>query len=209
VAAITACPNCQRQLKVPENLLGRTVRCPSCKTTFVAQAGEEEAAIAMIDEEPRAPEPGRPVSGAHVAPRRRVRASEEAASALKGPAICLLIFGVIAIILGFLGGAFYALVLPNLAQAQANNPQFGGGQQPPPAAFLIGSGVVNIVLASFWGGLVIAGSICMLRLRVYPLAMTGAIVAMLPCTGCCLVGLPLGIWALVVLQRPEVKNAFT
>jgi hypothetical protein len=110
------------------------------------------------------------------------------------------------VILGFLNGAIYALILPNMPQP--NNPQLGGGQ-PPPLAFLIGSGAVNIAGACLFGGLILAGAICMLRLRIYPLAMTGAIVAMLPCFNCCLVGLPFGIWALVVLNRPEVKHAFT
>jgi hypothetical protein len=32
---------------------------------------------------------------------------------------------------------------------------------------------------------------------------------MIPCTGpCCIVSLPLGIWALVVLMSPDVKAAF-
>jgi hypothetical protein len=37
-----------------------------------------------------------------------------------------------------------------------------------------------------------------------------SIVAMVPCLGpCCIVGIPIGIWALVVLMKPEVKAAFT
>ena len=35
-----------------------------------------------------------------------------------------------------------------------------------------------------------------------------AIIAMIPCHGCCILGLPFGIWALVVLSAPEVKAAF-
>ena len=32
---------------------------------------------------------------------------------------------------------------------------------------------------------------------------------MVPCISpCCLVGLPIGIWALVVLNKPEVKGSF-
>jgi hypothetical protein len=31
---------------------------------------------------------------------------------------------------------------------------------------------------------------------------------MLPCSICCLVGLPIGIWAVVVLSKPEVKGTF-
>src|SRR4051812_9280843 len=34
---ITRCPSCQRQLQVPEGLLGYDVQCPSCGATFVAQ----------------------------------------------------------------------------------------------------------------------------------------------------------------------------
>jgi len=38
--------------------------------------------------------------------------------------------------------------------------------------------------------------------------MAGAVVAMLPCQCCCLLGLPAGIWALVVLNKPEVNSQF-
>jgi hypothetical protein len=93
---------------------------------------------------------------------------------------------------------------------QLNNGQLGGPQPPPPAAFFVSYGVASMTGGLIWGGLVISGAVCMLRLKLYALAMTGSIVAMVPCfSGCCLLGLPLGIWALLVLNRPEVKNAFT
>jgi hypothetical protein len=39
--------------------------------------------------------------------------------------------------------------------------------------------------------------------------MTAAILALVPCTSpCCLAGIPAGIWALVVLAKPEVKAGF-
>jgi hypothetical protein len=39
--------------------------------------------------------------------------------------------------------------------------------------------------------------------------MAASIIAMIPCVSpCCLLGLPIGIWALVVLMKPEVKSAF-
>src|SRR5262249_34964754 len=37
---------------------------------------------------------------------------------------------------------------------------------------------------------------------------TAAILAMLPCTPACFVGLPMGIWALFVLLDPKVRAAF-
>jgi hypothetical protein len=55
------------------------------------------------------------------------------------------------------------------------------------------------------------GGLKMKDLRAYPLALTAAIVALVPCLGanvCCCIGMPVGAWALYVLTRPEVKGAF-
>jgi len=57
---------------------------------------------------------------------------------------------------------------------------------------------------------IIAGSICMLRSRVYWGAVTATVVAMIPFLSPLLVlGIPFGIWALVLLARPEVKECFS
>ena len=55
------------------------------------------------------------------------------------------------------------------------------------------------------------GGIMMMRMRIYPLALTGAILSMIPCatvTGCCGAGQAIGIWALVILMNPEVRGSF-
>ena len=58
-------------------------------------------------------------------------------------------------------------------------------------------------------GFVLFGAIKMLKLSSHGLAVATAVVAMLPCLGCCcLLGLPFGIWALVVLNKPEVRSQF-
>jgi hypothetical protein len=55
----------------------------------------------------------------------------------------------------------------------------------------------------------ILGGWCMRRLSRYGLGMTGAVVSLLPlATGCCVTGIPFGIWALIVLSRPDIKAAF-
>ncbi|HEX5399674.1 MAG TPA: hypothetical protein VFY06_11575 [Verrucomicrobiae bacterium] len=57
--------------------------------------------------------------------------------------------------------------------------------------------------------LILMGALKMKSLQSYEFAMTAAIVAMLPCvTPCCIIGLPIGIWALVVLRSPAVKSQF-
>jgi hypothetical protein len=57
----------------------------------------------------------------------------------------------------------------------------------------------------------ILGSVQMMRLKSYGLAVTGAILAAIPgpsLLGCCCVGAIVGIWALVVLMNSDVKAAF-
>jgi predicted Zn finger-like uncharacterized protein len=41
---IVSCPKCARQLRVPDDLLGKNVKCPACSATFTA-AGEKRAAV--------------------------------------------------------------------------------------------------------------------------------------------------------------------
>ena len=58
--------------------------------------------------------------------------------------------------------------------------------------------------------LIFLGALKMKGLQSYGLANTAAILALIPCCGPCLcVGIPLGIWALVVLRKPEVRAAFS
>jgi len=65
------------------------------------------------------------------------------------------------------------------------------------------------VLALLCAGVIILAGIKFKSLQSYNLVMAGTVLAMIPCTGpCCIVSLPLGIWALVVLMSPDVKAAF-
>jgi predicted Ser/Thr protein kinase len=61
----------------------------------------------------------------------------------------------------------------------------------------------------FKGSFLIAAALPMLWLRAYRLSVATSIVAMLPVGLSFLPGLPIGIWALSVLSKPEVKAAFT
>lgn len=48
----------------------------------------------------------------------------------------------------------------------------------------------------------------MRQLRSWGLCVAGTITAMLPCSVCCILGLPIGIWALIVLLDNEIKQVF-
>jgi hypothetical protein len=41
--AVIDCPSCNRKLQLPNDLLGRQVRCPGCHFTFTADSGPEPA----------------------------------------------------------------------------------------------------------------------------------------------------------------------
>jgi len=57
--------------------------------------------------------------------------------------------------------------------------------------------------------IVLVGAIKMQRLENHSLAVVASILALLPFTSpCCVLGLPFGIWSLVVLYRPDVRAAF-
>src|SRR5712671_5314680 len=47
------CPSCNRKLKVPDNLLGKKVKCPTCGNAFTA--AEEPPPPPEDDEEPPPP----------------------------------------------------------------------------------------------------------------------------------------------------------
>ena len=73
-----------------------------------------------------------------------------------------------------------------------------------------GLGIFFSVLGILIGAIVFMGASKMKSLRSYGFALAAAILAMIPCISpCCLLGLPIGIWAIVILVKPEVKAAFT
>ena len=57
--------------------------------------------------------------------------------------------------------------------------------------------------------IVLIGAIKMKALENYGFAMAASIIALFPCIGpCCFIGIPFGIWSLVVLSDPLVKSSF-
>jgi hypothetical protein len=72
--------------------------------------------------------------------------------------------------------------------------------KPLTFAQLAVAGVLNV--------LTLLGGVKMRRLSGYALCITGAIAAIVPLSGCCVLTTPVGIWALVVLLNPIVKHGF-
>lgn len=122
---------------------------------------------------------------------------------VNGPAIALIITAILGI-LTQAGLMVWNIVGLPFMLAQQN------GQFPPGFAML--SGTMGAVLGGFTiliGLVIFFAALKMKKLENHTLAVTGAVLAMIPCISpCCWLGLPFGIWALVVLNKPEVKGAF-
>lgn len=125
----------------------------------------------------------------------------EALDQLKGPAIALMVTAGI-------GAAFQVLGL-GLNLLGAGMGALARGGEGMPNMLSGGFGAVINVLGLIMAVVVFMGASKMKNAESYGFAMAAAIIAMIPCVSpCCLLGLPLGIWALIVLLKPEVKAAF-
>src|ERR1051325_2225971 len=116
------------------------------------------------------------------------------AGQVKGPAIFLVVVGAIGIVLQILGLLMNLLGI-GLAAAGGG----GGGGATGFAMMRGGIGAVLSVVEILVGVVIVVGAMKMQKLQNYNLAMAAAVIAMIPCVSpCCLIGLPAGIWAIVI-----------
>jgi len=189
---------------IGENRLNRTSLCRTEESTEwkpLADFPEFSDAFGSI---PAAlSSPGNPGTGTQNA------SPDEVAAKLRPPAIGVIVSGAIGGLLALVG------IVTHLVGADQ-------GQQLPPGLpaqyeamlkawieFSQKYGLVMNLLVVVTSAITILGGIRMMQQRSHGLVMAGVILAMLPCfSGCCCLGIPFGIWALVVLNKPEVKASF-
>jgi phage FluMu protein Com len=215
------CSNCQKTLRVGDEAVGKKARCPQCGTiqdvissisnfaTVPSPTPTGPAPAPQFDNPFRSSTLGNPFSDAqpasasgqstnpYAAPtqpsgyaspytgltyaQRRLFAENK----VKGPALAMMVLQIIAIV----------LQLFQLAAVLANN-NFEPGQIIPFATAL---GLSSLILFGAWQ---------MYRLRSYGMSIVAALLSIIPCSGCCIISMPVGIWALVVLSDANVKSAF-
>lgn len=125
-----------------------------------------------------------------------------AAQRVQGPAVGLLVTGALGILTALVS------LLMNIAGMGMSGL---AGDQSAMAANVLSGGVgilfalVGLCSASF----ILWASLQMRKLEKRQLAFIASIVAMIPCISpCCIIGLPIGIWSLIVLNEPAVQQAF-
>jgi len=147
-----------------------------------------------------------PAAAAHAKPPRADE-RQAALQALTGPAIGIQITALMNVVL-FLGSI--ALVLVDLVESGRTS---SGGYrfhthdlgETVGAVFMAAIMLAFLFLSVF----LFVGAKKLRRAESYGLAMVTAILVMVPpLSPCCMLGLPFGIWALIVLLRPEVKRSF-
>jgi DNA-directed RNA polymerase subunit RPC12/RpoP len=204
------CPSCNNELRLPRELLGQTVECPQCGSRFGAPAPSRAPVVRTVGESTPA------YSGEMDA------AAQRASQSLRAPAIALIITSILSMgadVLGLVSAAgvhadpnaFHAGMQKSLndnpdltpdqrqwieqnftAEAVASNTSICCGIQL----------VVNLA--------VLLGAVQMLRQRFYGFAVLASILALNPVNApICLVQLPFGLWALIVLLDSNVRRSFS
>lgn len=139
-----------------------------------------------------------------------------AAEALNVPGILFIVFGAFGILSALSGlvrgGGEADMAAFNQALNDPNFPQelkelFRGLMK-----FFAGPGAKGLnVIAALMSGVMVFGGVQMRQLKNYGLAIATCIIGIMPMCGgcCCCITLPLGVWTLTILMRPEIKSAFT
>lgn len=145
---------------------------------------------------------GVPMAGADV----RARALQD----VTGPAIGLMVTAALGILASLVGIAMNVLGV-SMSSMQNFNASGQNAEMMRVMQMFAGTmGIVIRIIGILVGVFIFYGALKMKKLENYSICMGASIVAMIPCISpCCLIGLPIGIWALVVLNKPEVKSSFS
>ena len=136
-----------------------------------------------------APYPGPHPQGRHYVPRPKTR--EEVAGRIKPPAIAMLVLSLLALL-----GLILMVIVVTIDMADGGNPE-----DAIPGFVMTG---IIFVMQS----VVLIGSVRMMMLRNYPLAVATAILTIVNGL-CCQLLVPFGIWALVILLDSDTKRHFS
>lgn len=222
----TTCPSCGRKLRVPEHLTGRRVKCPSCQETFQSKPDEEPArggyymqAPAQrpkLEDEWEASRRGRTPyddrNDDRDYERRRSRYDDDddrdefrdeerrrKRQKRRAREMCL-IPGILYIVLSAINIAGMGLsILGNAVDLRTGQ----GDEDTGPAIVLAGMSLIASLV-------VLIGGIQMIRLQTWGVAMAASVLCVIPViTPCCMLGIPFGVWGIIVLCNNRVKESFS
>jgi DNA-directed RNA polymerase subunit RPC12/RpoP len=209
------CSHCNQELLADDVEVGTRIHCPACgaqifvpgqrKTvSFLSPGNDDPLPANAAGRSDRSPKADEKRQLAEYLQKNNIVDTKYASRRVRIPGICMILislFGFVVNALYFLEYSFHLGIL-NLRAAQARMPE-----RVPEWAISGPFPVVVSAVAVVVFVVILLGSIQMLYLEKYWLAYTAAILAAIPCfTSCCC--MPIGIWAIVVLNDSAVKLAF-
>jgi hypothetical protein len=209
------CKQCGRLLRTGDDTAGRMAQCPECgsqtqvpipaateypsSNPFAGGGSESDSYRARPADTAEYPGTAPSASGQGFVPGGPGN-PVYALQRVSAPATCLIITAVLGLLLGVVN--FFGV----FTDAHFNN------RLPQEFKQLIVLGpiaVVQSILVLIMGVVVLIGASKMKSLENYGFAMAASIISLIPCTSpCCCLGLPFGIWAIVILSDPVVKASF-
>lgn len=192
------CAECGEEFLLKDSAAGKTLPCKVCGAKMQVPAADDLAEDDDLDEEFNEP-----------ATRKKGPSKRKALAASRTflPAIFLYIVAGLSVI-NHGSGIVMAAMGVNLNPFVDENALQNQNPAAKQAAMI--GGMIGGLIGLTLDGLVLFGAYCMQKLQNYGMAMTGAIVACIPFCGPCLIlGIPFGIWSLVVLNNSDVKSAFS
>lgn len=190
------CAECGEEFVLKDSAAGKTLPCKVCGAKMQVPDADD-----LSDEEFDDELPAEPTTKSGPSKRKK-----QAASRTFLPAVFLYVIAGLSVI-NHGSGIVMAAMGVNLnpfMDANALQNQNPAAQQAAMIGGMVG-GLIGLTL----DGLVLYGAYCMQSLKNYSMALTGAIVACIPfCGPCVVLGIPFGIWSLVVLSNADVKSAF-
>jgi phage FluMu protein Com len=206
------CSHCGKLLRTGDGTAGRQAQCPECATVCTVPGvstptGPIPASTNAGSPFGTIPQPPESADGAEnpyqspYAPSSsysQLPSNELAVQRVAGPAIALIVFACVGMALQIISVAVLVVLIFKRVPIR-NHWMFVSPE----------ISIIQGIAATLLGVLILIGAMKMKRLENYGLAMAASIIAMIPyLSPCCLLGLPFGIWALVVLCDSNVKAAF-
>jgi hypothetical protein len=186
------CPGCQKVIRVPEDVLGQTAKCPFCKCHFRAPV---RTPLGLMD----------PVL---------LRRNPFARSRTFGPGAMLLFVGLLGMLTNVVELAKIHTDREAFGKRTRDDFAAMAERSKTPELEEYGEVTVRWLPVARWGFLglsltTLAGGIAMLRQRAHGMAMLGSVAALFNVANCCcLLGFPAGAWGMFVLMNPEVRALF-
>lgn len=194
------CSSCGKRLRFKDELAGKRVKCPNCGQTVVLAAAPQPTFQKTFLVE------GGDVPESYDELRDDSRQLERVRNLVLKPAIALLVVGFLGLALDlFIAGfGFVDDFITPLSPASKERSKEAVEQDRENAV----AGITLLLGLAVASGIAIWAGFNMIKLKRYGVSITGSFAVMLGGGFCCLVGLPVGIWSLIVLFKPEVRSSF-